>query len=93
MNKYEILYILDNDTEEEQKATLVEKFADVVKSMGGNVLDIDKWGTKKYAYPINFKSEGFYVLMNFEAYADVPEELARQMRNSDFVVRQMIIKK
>lgn len=93
MNKYEMLYIIDNDTEEEQKAALVDRFAELVTSLGGNVLDIDKWGTKRFAYPIADKNEGYYVLMNFEADSTVPDELNRQMRISDNIVRQLILKK
>ena len=61
MNKYEILYIIDNDVSEEDKAALVDRFSDLVVKLGGTVDGIDKWGTRKYAYPINDKNEGYYV--------------------------------
>ncbi|MDR3216265.1 MAG: 30S ribosomal protein S6 [Clostridiaceae bacterium] len=93
MNKYEILYILKNDIDDERKAALTEKFAELVKTLGGTVDGVDKWGTKKFAYPINFMNEGYYVLMNFSAAPTVPTELDRQMKIIDDVVRQMIIKK
>ena len=91
MNKYEILYIIDNDVSEEDKAALVDRFSDLVVKLGGTVDGIDKWGTRKYAYPINDKNEGYYVLMNFTAGRDA--EIDRQMKITDAIVRQMIIRK
>lgn len=90
MNKYQLLYIINNDLGDEDKAATVDKFSALVESLGGVVENVDKWGTKKYAYPINYKKEGYYVLVKFSANAEVPAEIERQMRNSDSVVRQMI---
>ena len=95
MNKYEILYIIDNDIDEEAKNQTVDKFKNLVLSLGGTVEEdgVDVWGTKKYAYPIDYKNEGYYVLMNFEADDTVPAEIRRQMGNDENVVREMIIRK
>jgi ribosomal protein S6 len=93
MNKYEILYIIDNDVDDEKKAALVDRFSELVVSLGGEVEGVDKWGTKRFAYPINYKNDGYYVLMNFNAEATVPTEIDRQMKNTDSIVRQMIIRK
>ena len=48
------------------------------------------WGMKKFAYPINYMSEGYYVLMAFTAEENVPAEISRQMRITDGVIRHMI---
>lgn len=93
MNKYEVLYILDAKIDDAAKDALIEKFKDVVESAGGAVENVDKWGVKKLAYEINFKSEGYYVLMNFTANADLPQELERQMRITDEVMRFIVVKK
>ena len=93
MNKYEVLYILDAKIDDAAKDTLIEKFKGVVESAGGAVENVDKWGVKKLAYEINFKSEGYYVLMNFTANADLPQELERQMRITDEVMRFIVVKK
>jgi len=90
MNKYQLLYIIDIDTTEEQRQELIDKFAELVASLGGEVLAIEKWGVKKFAYPIDFKKEGFYVLMKFAAAPDAPTEIDRQMKINDKIVRQMI---
>ena len=91
MNKYEVLYILDAKIDDAAKDALIEKFKGVVESAGGAVENVDKWGVKKLAYEI--KSEGYYVLMNFTANADLPQELERQMRITDEVMRFIVVKK
>ncbi len=93
MNNYELLYIIDNDLAEEAKEALIAKLSAVVTDNGGSVETVDKWGTKKLAYPINFKNEGYYVLVNFTAPAALPSELERVMRITDGVVRFMVIAK
>ena len=90
MNKYQLLFIIDNGIDDEAKAAVVDKFTGLIAELGGAVSAVDKWGTRKYAYPINFKNEGYYVLVQFEAGPEVPAEIDRQMRIHDNVVRQMI---
>ena len=92
MAKYEMLYLLKNDLSDEAKDAKVAKFENVVSSMGGNVVSSDKWGTKKTAYPINFKNEAYYVLMTFEADGKVVEELKRIALIDADVVRRLITK-
>ena len=93
MNNYELLYIINNDLADEAKEALIAKLNGVVTENGGSVESVEKWGTKKLAYPINLKNEGYYVLVNFTAEATLPSELERIMRISDSVVRFMVVKK
>lgn len=90
MSKYEVLYIIDNDVEDEKKNEIVTKFSALIEDNGGKVIAVDKWGTRKYAYKINFKSEGYYVLMSFEAEGAFIAELERQMRNNESIVRELV---
>ena len=92
MAKYEMLYLLNNDSTEEVKTAEIAKFEDIVKTMGGNVISTDKWGTKKTAYPIKFKNEAYYVLMTFEADAAALNELERVAGIDAEVLRRMITK-
>ena len=92
MAKYEMLYLLNNDSTEEVKAAEIAKYEDIVKTMGGHVVSTDKWGTKKTAYPVNFKNEAYYVLMTFEAESNVLVELERVAGIDSEVVRRMITK-
>ncbi|MEG2014942.1 MAG: 30S ribosomal protein S6 [Clostridia bacterium] len=93
MNSYELLYILDGSLEEEAREAVISKLNAIVTDNGGEIEGVDKWGMKKFAYTINFKNEGYYVLVNFKSAATVPAELDRVMGITDSVVRSMVIKK
>ena len=93
MNKYELMYIISADANDAEKDALVEKFKAYVEAKGGVVTGVDKLGMKKFAYKIDFKTEGYYVWMNFEAPADVVKEMNNLMNITDFVVRQMFVRK
>ena len=86
---YEAVYILDPALSEEQIAALVAKFKAVVEA-NGTVSEIDEWGKRRLAYPINDLMEGYYVLMTFTA-AAIPAELDRIFRITDGVMRSMIV--
>ena len=92
MAKYEMLYLINNALTEEAKDAKVVKYEDIVKSMGGAVVSTDKWGTKKTAYPINYKTEAYFVLMTFEADGKVVEELKRVAGIDADVVSRLITK-
>ena len=87
---YEALYILDPSLTEEQTAALVAKFKGVVEA-NGTVTEVDEWGKRRLAYPIDDMMEGYYVLMTFTAAAAVPAELDRIFRITEGVMRSMII--
>ena len=93
MNSYELLYILNNELADEAKDQVIEKLNAVVTANGGTIDNVDKWGTRRLAYPINYKNEGYYVLVNFTAPATLPDELERVMRITDSVIRFMTVKK
>ncbi len=92
MAKYEMLYLLNNELTDEAKEAEIAKYEGIVKAMNGNVVSTDKWGTKKTAYPINYKTEAYYVLMTFEADGKVVEELKRVAGIDADVVRRLITK-
>lgn len=93
MNKYEILYIIDASADDATKEAQIAKYSDLVVANGGSVESVDKWGIKKFAYPMEFKTEGYYVLMTFSAPASLPAEMERQMRISDNIIRYLVIRK
>ena len=92
MINYEVLYILSSEQDDETIAAQADKFANLVTANGGEVLKLDKWGRRRLAYPINFKNEGYYVLMNIKAGSDLPAELERNFRISDEVMRYIVIR-
>ena len=90
--KYEMLYLIDSAVAEEARDATIARFEDLVKSLGGTAVSTDKWGMKKLAYPINYKSDAFYVLMTFEAEGSAVKELDRVAGITDGVIRRMITK-
>ena len=92
MNKYEMIYILDAALSDEAKEALIAKFEDVVKKNGGEVEKTEKIGVKKLAYAIDYKTEGYYVLMAFSGEGNLVQEVKRVVGISDGVLRRLITK-
>ena len=93
MKAYELLYIIDSAVSDEKREELINKVKALVVDNKGEAEEPEKWGLKKYAYPIAYKSEGYYVLMNFKADENVPKILENQLLILDGVVRHMIVAK
>ena len=92
MNKYELMFILDPAMDDASKEAAVETVKGIIAT-AGEVSDTDVWGLKKLAYPIQKKSEGYYVVMQFAASPELPKELDRRLRISDNVMRHIIVSK
>ena len=88
-SNYEAVYILNPALSEEQIAALVAKFKAVVEA-NGTVSEIDEWGKRRLAYPIEDLNEGYYVLMTFESKPELPAELDRVMKITDGIMRCLI---
>ena len=89
---YEVLYIINPNLGEEETAALVETFKTLAESRG-TVTEVDEWGKRKLAYPIDDLSEGYYVLMTFTADPAFPAELDRLMRINTGIMRSIIVSK
>lgn len=87
---YEAIYIIDPAQGEEGIPALVEKFKTLVESHG-TLKEIDEWGKRRLAYPINDLLEGYYVLMNFESGSEFPAELDRIFKITEGILRSLII--
>ncbi len=94
MTKYEALYVLDvaNAPDEAGVKASIEKFSALVTANGGTVDSVDEWGRRKLAYPIDYKTEGYYVLMRFSAGSEFPKELERNFKISDEIIRYLVTK-
>ena len=93
MNQYEVLYIIVPDLDEEATRASIEKYKEIVASNGGEVVSVDEWGKKKLAYDIDYKSEGYYVLMSFAAAPEFPKELERNYKNDEAILRYLVTRK
>lgn len=90
MNKYENLYVINAELTEEETKAVIEKFAKVITDNGGEIEKIDEWGKRRLAYPINYQTEGYYVLVLFEAEGPVPAELQRNLKNDERIMRYVV---
>lgn len=88
--KYEAVIVFSLKKDEEQIKALTEKFSELIKA-NGTLTNIDEWGKRKLAYEINYESEGYYVLYNFESKPDFPAELERIINITDGVLRSVVV--
>ena len=93
MKSYEMLYIIDSALSEEQKGALVEKVSSIVEANGGKELEVEKWGDRKFAYPINYKTEGYYCLVKFKADVASVKPISDLLNITENVVRHIIVSK
>ena len=92
MNKYESIFIINPDIDEESTKALIEKFKSLFES-SAQLESIEEWGKRKLAYPINYHNEGYYVLVNFSADSNFPSELERIFKITDGIIKYLIVKK
>ena len=93
MNQYEVLYVITPELDEEADKVVMDKFAEIITANGGEIEKTDVWGKRRLAYPIDYKTEGFYVLVVFNANPELPRELERNMRNDERLMRYMVTRK
>ena len=93
MNKYEVMYVIDTALEDQARTDVINRFSAIVEANGGKVERVDEWGKRRLAYPINYKTEGYYVLVVFSANPELPRELERNMRNDERLMRYMVTRK
>lgn len=92
MNQYEVMYVIDPALEDSARIELINRFSDLVKKNGGEVDRVDEWGKRRLAYAIQYKTEGYYVLMYIKAPAELPREIERNMQISDSVLRYLTVR-
>ena len=89
--KYESIVIFSTKQGEEGIKALVEKFSELI-SQNATLDGVDEWGKRRLAYPINYETEGHYVMFTFTSSAEFPAELDRVYHITDGVVRSLIVK-
>ena len=90
MRQYELMIILDSDLEERTVAPSLDRYLTVIKDNGGTVENIDIWGRRRMAYPINKKNEGIYAVVQLQAEPATVKELDRQLTLNESVVRTKV---
>mgnify|MGYP001070028561 CR=1 FL=1 len=89
-DNYEVVYIIDPNQSEEAVAATVEKFKTLAEQHSSAV-EVEEWGKRRLAYAIDYKTEGYYVLMSFSSDPSFPKELDRVLGITDGILRSMIV--
>lgn len=93
MHQYELMAILDPELDERTVAPSLDKFLAVIRNSGGTVDNVDVWGRRRMAYDIKKKSEGIYVVVDFNATPATAAELDRQLGLNESILRTKILRK
>ena len=89
---YETLFAVNGNLVEEDCKALVEKFVNLVKDNASDVV-VNEWGKRRFAYPINYVTEGYYVLVSFKSEPSFPIELNRVFGITEGVIRYIVTAK
>ena len=90
-NSYETMLVFSVANGDESVTALAEKFKALIEA-NGTIESIDEWGKRKLAYPINYETEGYYMLVNFSCEPDFPAELDRVVKITEGVLRSLTVK-
>ena len=90
-NSYETMLVYSVANGDEAVTALVEKFKALIEA-NGTIDSIDEWGKRKLAYPINYETEGYYMLVNFTSEPEFPAELDRIVKITEGVLRALTVK-
>ena len=89
---YETLFVVSGNVAEDGYVALKDKFVNLISDNGSDVT-VNEWGKRRLAYPINYITEGYYVLVNFKSEPDFPRELARVFGITEGIIRYMTVAK
>ena len=92
MRPYELMVIIDPEVEERTVEPSLQKFLNVITNDGGTIDKVDIWGRRRLAYEINKKTEGIYAVVDFTASSAATQELDRQLKLSEAVMRTKVLR-
>jgi len=91
ISNYETVFIVAADIGDDNIKATVDKFIELIEA-NGTIIEKDEWGRKKLAYPIDFKEEGYYMLIKFSSAPTFPLELERVFNITDAILRSFTLK-
>lgn len=92
MRTYELMMIARGDLDDEAVDTNIRRFTGLIGEQGGNVVNVDHWGKRQFAYEINHMTEGYYTVIDLEIGGEGLTELDRQLGIADEVVRHKFVR-
>lgn len=91
-HQYELMVILDPGIDERQVPALLDRFLKVITADGGTIDKVDVWGRRRLAYEIQKKTEGTYAVVDFTATSEATQELDRQLKLNESVMRTKVLR-
>ncbi len=88
---YELTYILTSVLADAQIAEVVRRVNEIIEGAGGTIIEVDEWGTRKLAYPVDKKRNGYYVNLYFEGPGTLIPRIERALTIDDNVLRSLIL--
>lgn len=93
MKRYETIFIIQADLPDEDINTTIDRYQGIIASLKGTMINVERWGKRKMAYPIEKKTRGFYTLLDYAGQGKVVSELERNFKIDDKVLKYMTIMK
>ena len=93
MTQYETAFLISPNLEEEETEKVITQMAEVISEKKGKMINEDRWGKRRLAYPIKKFEEAFYVFFHYEGDPEIPLELERRFKQTEEVLRYLTMKK
>lgn len=91
MKQYEETIVVDGSLENEQVSEVVKKVEELIQTHGGQISDVNRWGRRKLAYPIQKKVQGYYVVIRFEAKGEAISPIEHEFEMNENILRYLTI--
>ena len=92
MRDYEMVMIINPEVADDDVAGVIDKVSEFISSRGGEIVQVDRWGKRKLAYPIDRFREGNYVVSRFKFEAGMTKDLEADLKISENVLRHMVVR-
>jgi len=92
LREYELMFVLTPDLQEDGVQAATERISSLITNRGGEITKVDTWGRRRMAYPIRHHNDGLYTVMRFRLEANQTDELDRNLRLTEQVLRHLIVR-
>jgi small subunit ribosomal protein S6 len=93
MRQYETVFLISPNLEEEETSKIITQISGIISKEKGKLIQEDRWGKKRLAYPIKKFEEAFYVFFHYEGDSNIPLELERRFKQTEAILRFLTVKK
>ncbi len=93
MRQYETVFLISPNLEEEETTKIITQISNIISEGKGKLIQEDRWGKKRLAYPIKKFEEAFYVFFHYEGDSNIPFELEKRFKQTEAILRFLTVKK